>query len=132
VDAHDDRPDSEDSEDTEDSEDGEDSEAEGEEEEEAEEETTPTQTAQTGAATTSFVPGTVTDGRGHDTASSVDSDLATTATGRNPVVIGGDGYDDLAVRSRGDRNVVSYDDSNVVIGGSGDVSAQIGDCGEGG
>lgn len=66
------------------------------------------------------------------TASSLDSDASTSATGRDPLVIGGDGYDDLAIRSSGNRNVVTYDDSNVVIGGTGDVNSQIGDSDTGG
>jgi len=48
------------------------------------------------------------------------------------LVIGGDGYDDLAVRLEGNDNVATYDDSNVVIGGTGDVNAQIGDSDTGG
>jgi hypothetical protein len=66
------------------------------------------------------------------TASSVDSDAATTASGRNPLVIGGDGFDNLAIHSTGNRNLVTYDDSNLVIGGSGKVNAQIGDSDTGG
>ena len=38
-----------------------------------------------------------------------------------------DGYDDLALDVAGHGNVATYDDSNAVIGGSGDVNAQIGD-----
>lgn len=57
---------------------------------------------------------------------------ASTAIGRNTLVIGADGYDDVSIRSQGDRNVVSYDDSNVVIGGTGNVNAQIGDSDTGG
>lgn len=61
-------------------------------------------------------------------------------TGRTPtkkpagdaMVIGGDGYDDLGIRVDGDDHVVTYDDSNVVIGGKGDVNAQIGDSDTGG
>ena len=61
-------------------------------------------------------------------------------TGTTPVappadgslVIGGDGYDDLGVRLDGNDNVATYDDSNVVIGGTGDVNAQIGDSDTGG
>jgi hypothetical protein len=65
-------------------------------------------------------------------ASVVDDDAATSASDRDPLVIGGDGYDDLGIRSAGDRNVVTYDDSNVVIGGTGDAHAQIGDSDTGG
>jgi hypothetical protein len=61
-------------------------------------------------------------------------------TGRTPtgkpsghaMVIGGDGYDDLGVRVDGDDQVVTYDDSNVVIGGKGPVNAQVGDSDTGG
>jgi hypothetical protein len=48
------------------------------------------------------------------------------------LVIGGDGYDDLGVRVDGVDNTVTYDDSNVVIGGTGDVNAQVGDADTGG
>lgn len=48
------------------------------------------------------------------------------------LIIGGDGYDDLAIRLVGNDNVLTYDDGNVVIGGSGDVNAQIGDSDTGG
>jgi hypothetical protein len=48
------------------------------------------------------------------------------------VEIGGDGWDDLAVRLAGQDNVIVYDDSNVVFGGVGDVNAQIGDSDTGG
>ncbi len=51
----------------------------------------------------------------------------TTASGDQATVIGGDGYDNLAVDVTGQGHVVSYDDSNVVIGGEGGVNAQIGD-----
>jgi hypothetical protein len=57
---------------------------------------------------------------------------ASTAIGRDTLVIGADGYDDVSIRSQGDRNIVSYDDSNVVIGGTGNVNAQIGDSDTGG
>lgn len=43
------------------------------------------------------------------------------------LVIGGDGWDDLSVRTQGDRNVVTEDDSHVVLGGTGPVNAQVGD-----
>ena len=56
-----------------------------------------------------------------------DDDAGTTAGGDEAVVIGGDGYDDLSVDVTGVGQVVSYDDSNVVIGGEGRVNAQIGD-----
>ncbi|WP_285104467.1 hypothetical protein [Promicromonospora sp. MEB111] len=54
------------------------------------------------------------------------------ATGNGALVIGADGFDDVSIRSRGDRNVVTYDDSNVVIGGTGPVNTQIGDSDTGG
>jgi hypothetical protein len=50
-----------------------------------------------------------------------------TATGADSLVVGGDGMDDNGVRVRGDRNVTTYDDGNVAIGGYGNVNAQIGD-----
>jgi hypothetical protein len=56
-----------------------------------------------------------------------DNGAGTTAGGDEAVVIGGDGYDDLSVDVAGVGHVVSYDDSNVVIGGEGRVNAQIGD-----
>ena len=56
-----------------------------------------------------------------------DDDAGTTASGDEAVVIGGDGYDDLSLDVTGVGHVVSYDDSNVVIGGEGRVNAQIGD-----
>ena len=43
------------------------------------------------------------------------------------LAIGGDGWDDLSVRTQGDRNVVTEDDSHVVLGGTGPVNAQVGD-----
>jgi hypothetical protein len=50
-----------------------------------------------------------------------------TATGQDTLVVGGDGLDDNGVRIHGDRNVATYDDGNVAIGGVGNVNAQIGD-----
>lgn len=50
----------------------------------------------------------------------------------NSLTIGGDGWDDLGIRVDGADNILTYDDSNVVIGGSGDVNAQIGDADTGG
>jgi hypothetical protein len=35
--------------------------------------------------------------------------------------------DNLGIDAQGERNVVTYDDSNVVVGGAGDVNAPIGD-----
>ncbi|MFI2486134.1 hypothetical protein ACH47X_04460 [Promicromonospora kroppenstedtii] len=57
---------------------------------------------------------------------------ASSATGPGAIVVGADGFDDVSIRSRGQRNVVTYDDSNVVIGGSGPVNTQIGDSDTGG
>jgi hypothetical protein len=48
------------------------------------------------------------------------------------LTVGGDGIDDLSARVDGTGNVATYDDSNVVIGGTGDVNAQIGDADTGG
>ena len=48
------------------------------------------------------------------------------------LTVGGDGIDDLSERVDGVGNISSYDDSNVVVGGSGDVNAQIGDSDTGG
>jgi hypothetical protein len=50
-----------------------------------------------------------------------------TATGQESLVIGGDGMDDNGVRIRGERNVATYDDGNVAIGGAGNMNSQIGD-----
>ncbi|HEY2672608.1 MAG TPA: hypothetical protein VGJ07_19825 [Rugosimonospora sp.] len=95
------------------------------------EDATAATTAADPASSSRFAPASL-KGNANGTASSVDPDASTSATGRNPLVIGGDGYDDLSIRSSGNRNVVSYDDSNVVIGGRGDVNAQIGDSDTGG
>jgi hypothetical protein len=75
-------------------------------------------------------PGNGTPGNG--TATVVDPDQTASASDTNPLVIGAAGYDDLVVRSAGNRNKVVYDDSNVVLGGSGKVNAQIGDSDTGG
>jgi hypothetical protein len=48
------------------------------------------------------------------------------------LTVGGDGIDDLSTRVDGVGNVATYDDSNVVVGGAGDVNAQIGDSDTGG
>jgi hypothetical protein len=61
-----------------------------------------------------------------------DDDGGTSADGHNPLVVGGDGYDDLGIRSSGNRNIVTYDDSNVVVGGTGGAMSQIGDADTGG
>ena len=57
---------------------------------------------------------------------------APAAIGSSTFVIGDDGYDDVAIRSSGDRNIITYDDSNLVIGGTGKVNAEIGDSDTGG
>ena len=64
--------------------------------------------------------------------STVTDEGATTAVGDTTFVIGADGFDDVSIRSSGERNIVTYDDSNVVIGGVGPVNAQIGDSDTGG
>jgi hypothetical protein len=63
---------------------------------------------------------------------SVTDEGASTADGDESLVVGADGFDDVSIRTRGNRNLVSYDDSNVVIGGTGDVNAQVGDADTGG
>ena len=57
---------------------------------------------------------------------------ASGATGKNAFVVGADGYDDVSIRSHGRNDIVTYDDSNVTIGGEGKVNAQIGDSDTGG
>ncbi|TYK53219.1 hypothetical protein [Actinomadura decatromicini] len=61
------------------------------------------------------------------TSSTVTDEGASNATGKNSLTIGADGYDNLGTTVRGKRNIATYDDSNVVTGGTGDVNAQIGD-----
>ena len=61
-----------------------------------------------------------------------DEDVSTSASGDGVMVIGGDGYDDLAIRSIGNRNIVVYDDSNLLLGGDGPANLQIGDSDTGG
>ncbi|GAA2233957.1 hypothetical protein GCM10010413_36350 [Promicromonospora sukumoe] len=75
------------------------------------------------------VTGPAVTGTSHAT---VTDEGASSATGDGALVIGADGFDDVSIRSRGDGNVVTYDDSNVVIGGSGPVNSQIGDSDTGG
>ena len=58
-------------------------------------------------------------------------DVAAPATAGS-LTIGGDGYDDISVQTQGDGNIVTQDDSNVVIGGTGAVNAQVGDSDTGG
>jgi hypothetical protein len=55
-----------------------------------------------------------------------------TASAQDSLVIGGAGVSDSSVRMRGDRNVVTYDDGNAAIGGTGDVNAQVGNSDTGG
>lgn len=62
----------------------------------------------------------------------VSDEGASTATGSHSLVVGADGYDDVSIRSQGDGNITTYDDSNLVIGGTGHVNAQIGDSDTGG
>ena len=64
---------------------------------------------------------------GGSSVSVADINGISTATGDDSLVIGGDGIDDNGVRVHGDRNVATYDDGNVAVGGIGDVNAQIGD-----
>jgi hypothetical protein len=62
----------------------------------------------------------------------VHTDEGTTlASGQEAVVIGGDGYDDDDNRATGENIIITRDDDNVVIGGTGDVNAQIGDSEQG-
>ncbi|UFS57832.1 hypothetical protein [Subtercola endophyticus] len=58
--------------------------------------------------------------------------IASGAATGGGLTIGGDGYDDVSVTSQGNNNVVTEDDSNVVIGGTGSVNAQVGDSDTGG
>lgn len=64
---------------------------------------------------------------GNASVSIADINGISTATGQESVVIGGDGFSDFGVRTRGDRNAVTYDDGQAAIGGTGNVNAQIGD-----
>jgi hypothetical protein len=67
-----------------------------------------------------------------DVASSVHTDEGTTlASGADALVIGADGYDDDDNRAAGKNIIITRDDGNVVIGGTGDVNAQIGDSEQG-
>jgi hypothetical protein len=56
-----------------------------------------------------------------------DANGVATATGADSLVIGAGGVDLNGVRVRGERNIATYDDGNVAVGGIGDVNAQIGD-----
>ena len=65
-------------------------------------------------------------------ASAVHTDEGTTlASGQEAFVIGGDGYDDDDNRATGENLMITRDDDNVVLGGTGDVNAQIGDSEQG-
>jgi hypothetical protein len=67
-----------------------------------------------------------------DAATAVHTDEGTTlASGQDAVVVGADGYDDDDNRVVGENIIVTRDDGNVVIGGTGDVNAQIGDSEQG-
>jgi hypothetical protein len=65
-------------------------------------------------------------------ATAVHTDEGTTlASGSDAIVIGADGYDDDDNRAVGENIVITRDDGNVVIGGTGNVNAQIGDAEQG-
>jgi len=65
-------------------------------------------------------------------ATAVHTDEGTTlASGSDAIVIGADGYDDDDNRAVGENITITRDDGNVVIGGTGDVNAQIGDSEQG-
>ena len=67
-----------------------------------------------------------------DRASAVHTDEGTTlASGQDVVVVGADGYDDDDNRAVGEHLVLTRDDCNVVVGGTGPVNAQIGDSEQG-
>jgi hypothetical protein len=72
-------------------------------------------------------PGTTGGAAGGASVSIADVNGISTASAQDTLVIGGDGMDDNGVRISGDRNVATYDDGNVAVGGTGDVNAQIGD-----
>jgi hypothetical protein len=67
-----------------------------------------------------------------DRASAVHTDDGTTlASGADALVVGGDGFDDDDNRAAGENITITRDDGNVVVGGTGDVNAQIGDSEQG-
>ena len=67
-----------------------------------------------------------------DVATAVNTDEGTTlASGADAVAVGGDGYDDDDIRAAGSDITITRDDGNVVLGGTGDVNAQIGDSEQG-
>jgi hypothetical protein len=71
--------------------------------------------------------GTPPSGSGGRATSTVTDEGTSSAAGASSLTIGADGYDNLGIDAQGKRNIVTYDDSNVVVGGAGDVNAQIGD-----
>jgi hypothetical protein len=65
-------------------------------------------------------------------ATAINTDEGTTlASGADALVIGSDGYDDDDVRVAGSNVIITRDDGNVVLGGTGKVNAQIGDSEQG-
>lgn len=67
-----------------------------------------------------------------DSASAVHTDEGTTmSSGQDALVIGADGYDDDDNRATGENIIITRDDGNVVLGGTGDVNAQVGDSEQG-
>jgi hypothetical protein len=65
-------------------------------------------------------------------ATAINTDDGTTlASGADALVIGSDGYDDDDVRAAGSNIIITRDDGNVVLGGTGKVNAQIGDSEQG-
>jgi hypothetical protein len=80
--------------------------------------------ARPGAPSASAVLGVPT---ANGAASVTDINGVSTATAQDSLVVGGDGMDDNGVRVLGNRNVATYDDGNVTIGGLGNVNSQIGD-----
>jgi hypothetical protein len=79
-----------------------------------------------GVAGSNAAPGTAA------TASVASANNIATATSADSLVIGGEGVTDKGVRVHGERNVATYDDGNVAVGGVGDANAQIGDSGTSG
>ena len=67
-----------------------------------------------------------------NTGTAIHTDEGTTlASGADVLVIGADGYDDDDNRAAGENIIITRDDGNVVVGGTGDVNAQIGDSEQG-
>jgi hypothetical protein len=106
---------------------------------------TDTGDAESSVARAAFIPMAAADDDGFDfpytawmnqvggsAATAIHTDEGTTlASGQEAFVIGGDGYDDDDNRVTGENIVVTRDDGNVVLGGTGDVNAQIGDSEQG-